>query len=367
MNEPHNDDMLLRGDRVPNFTLSTADGRLLLFYEYAVARPTLIVACGTGWDEDRRTLFAAAACAAGQSHDAQVIVLSSPAVSQELGADLGVCVALDDPQARVRRRFFGDLVNSEDGVMVLLDQNLRVLDGWVATAAEIGGAVLRRGIDALFDRSASETLAGEEPPAGAAPILLVPRVLPVELCAELVAGFARWDPRPSPMPTADGAGLQVEPGRKSRIDAEIGDADLEQEVVASITRRVLPEVQKAFCYRPTRFERLKLVCYRADEGGHFAAHRDNTAPQTAHRRFALTLDLNRGDYRGGELVFPEYGTAAYAPSRGGAIVFSGSHAHAVQPVSQGTRYAVVSFMYHDERLGEAGQAGDRARAASPNG
>jgi hypothetical protein len=327
----------------------------------------LIVACGTGWDEDRCAVSAAAACAAGRSHDAQVIVLSSPVAGRELGADLGVCVALDDPQARVRRRFFGDLVDGEDGVIVLLDQNLRVLDGWVATAAEIGDAFLRRGIDALLNRSASETLTGEEPPAGAAPVLLVPRVLPVELCAELVAGFARWNPRPSPMPTADGSGLEVEPGRKSRIDAEIGDAALEQEVMASITRRLLPEVEKAFCYRPTRFERLKLVCYRADEAGHFAAHRDNTAPQTGHRRFALTLDLNRGDYRGGELIFPEYGVAGYAPSRGGAIVFSCSHAHAVKPVLQGSRYALISFVYDEARSGVEGHQGKRARAASPKG
>jgi predicted 2-oxoglutarate/Fe(II)-dependent dioxygenase YbiX len=191
-------------------------------------------------------------------------------------------------------------------------------------------------------------------------VLLVPRVLPVELCAELVAGFPRWNPAPSPMPSADGVGLEVVPERKARLDAEIGDADLEQEVIASISRRVLPEVQKAFCYQATRFERLKLVCYPGEQGGHFAAHRDNTAPQTAHRRFALTLDLNRGDYRGGELVFPEYGSAVYAPSRGGAVVFSGSLAHAVQPVSQGERYTLISFMYGETRPRKAGQASEPA-------
>ena len=345
MDQKIDDDMLLRGDRVTNFTLSAADGRLLLFYEFAVGRPMLIAACPPKWDAERCAVFARAVSAAGARADAQSVVLSSPAVSRDLGAD--ACVTLDDPDVKIRRRLFGDLVTGDDGVIVLLDPNLRLLDGWVVTPDEAEQDSIMRGIGMLFAENAGEPSAGDSPQAGSAPVLMVPRVLPPDLCAELVATFPKWAPAASPMPTADGAGLAVDPNRKSRVDAEIGDVELEQEVVASISRRVLPEVQKAFCYRPTRFERLKLVCYRAEENGRFAAHRDNTAPQTAHRRFALTLDLNRGEYSGGELVFPEYGDTRYAPTSGGAVVFSGSHAHAVCPVSQGERYALISFMYDD--------------------
>jgi hypothetical protein len=44
------------------------------------------------------------------------------------------------------------------------------------------------------------------------------------------------------------------------------------------------------------------------DGGFFRAHRDNLSPATAHRRFALTLNLNES-YQGGQLRFP-------APARG---------------------------------------------------
>ena len=68
----------------------------------------------------------------------------------------------------------------------------------------------------------------------------------------------------------------------------------------------MPEVRKAFVFRATRFEGFKIVCYDAASGGFFHAHRDNLSPATAHRRFALTLNLNN-DYEGGYLRFREYG------------------------------------------------------------
>src|SRR5215218_7840664 len=45
--------------------------------------------------------------------------------------------------------------------------------------------------------------------------------------------------------------------------------------------------------------------------------RDNLSPATAHRRFALTLNLNDG-YQGGQLRFPEYGPELYRPAPGAA-------------------------------------------------
>ena len=48
----------------------------------------------------------------------------------------------------------------------------------------------------------------------------------------------------------------------------------------------------------TRIERYIIACYDAATGGHFAAHRDNTTPGTAHWRFAVTINLN-DDFVGG--------------------------------------------------------------------
>ena len=53
-------------------------------------------------------------------------------------------------------------------------------------------------------------------------------------------------------------------------------------------------------------ERYIVACYAAEEGGHFRAHRDNTTKGTAHRRFAVSINLN-DDFDGGEVSFPEYG------------------------------------------------------------
>jgi hypothetical protein len=66
---------------------------------------------------------------------------------------------------------------------------------------------------------------------------------------------------------------------------------------------MLPEVRKAFAFRATRFEGFKIACYDAAAGGFFRPHRDNLTPSTAHRVFALTLNLSDG-YEGGQLRFP---------------------------------------------------------------
>ena len=46
-----------------------------------------------------------------------------------------------------------------------------------------------------------------------------------------------------------------------------------------------------------------------------------------HRRFAVSLNLNTGDYEGGCLRFPEFGPHLYVAPAGGAVVFSCSLLH----------------------------------------
>jgi predicted 2-oxoglutarate/Fe(II)-dependent dioxygenase YbiX len=113
-----------------------------------------------------------------------------------------------------------------------------------------------------------------------------------------------------------------------------------------VTRRIVPEMRKAFQYQATRIERYIVACYDGSEGGHFRAHRDNTTPGTAHRRFAVTVNLNDG-FEGGELWFPEFGTRRYRPPAGGAVVFSCSLLHEATPVTKGVRYACLPFLYDD--------------------
>jgi predicted 2-oxoglutarate/Fe(II)-dependent dioxygenase YbiX len=111
--------------------------------------------------------------------------------------------------------------------------------------------------------------------------------------------------------------------------------------------RLAPMVQRAFMWRPTRMERYLVACYDAESGGFFKPHRDNTTHGTAHRRFAVTINLNASEYEGGDLRFPEYGSRTYRAPTGGAVVFACAMLHEATPVTKGERYAFLPFLYDD--------------------
>ncbi|MBY0334808.1 MAG: 2OG-Fe(II) oxygenase, partial [Acetobacteraceae bacterium] len=113
-----------------------------------------------------------------------------------------------------------------------------------------------------------------------------------------------------------------------------------------ITRRIAPEMRKAFQFSPARIERDTVARYDGAEGGHVRAHRDNTTPGPAHRRFAVTINLN-DEFDGGMLWFPEFGPRRYRPPLGGAVVFSCSLLHEATPVTRGVRFATLPFLYDD--------------------
>ena len=77
-----------------------------------------------------------------------------------------------------------------------------------------------------------------------------------------------------------------------------------------------------------------------------------TIPRRAPR---ITINLNAGDYDGGDLRFPEYGGRTYRAPTGGAVVFSCSLLHEATPVTRGKRYAFLPFLYNEEaaRIREA--------------
>ena len=90
------------------------------------------------------------------------------------------------------------------------------------------------------------------------------------------------------------------------------------------------------------------IVYEIGPGkGHFRPHRDNTTFGTAHRRFAVTINLNAEEYEGGNLCFPEFGQRTYRAPTGGAIVFSCSLLHEALPVTSGKRYAFLPFLYDE--------------------
>lgn len=251
----------------------------------------------------------------------------------KVAARYGVC---DEPKPGETARY--------QPTTFILDPALRVL------------AVLPIADPLLHAQQLSELL-GRLPPLGSvrqgrpsAPVLLVPQLFERAFCRELIALYDRHGGEDSGYMTSDAGGKTVgviDYGRKRRRDYQIDDADMRKEIRVRVERRLVPEVRKAFQFRCNFIERYIIACYDAGEGGYFRAHRDNTTKGTAHRRFAVTINLNAEEYEGGDLCFPEFGRESYRAPSGGAIVFSCSLMHEALPVTRGRRYAVLPFLYDE--------------------
>ena len=179
-------------------------------------------------------------------------------------------------------------------------------------------------------------------------MLVLPNVFEPEFCQHLIGLYeAHGGEQSGFMREVDGKTVGVHDQKhKVRKDYTIEDQTLMAQTQARILRRIVPEIEKVHCFRVTRMERYLVGCYAAEDGGHFGAHRDNTTAGTAHRRFAVSINLN-AEFEGGEVSFPEYGPRSFKPPPGGAVVFSCSLLHAVSRVTAGRRYAFLPFLYDD--------------------
>ncbi len=240
----------------------------------------------------------------------------------------------------------GDLLSAAAFSCVLGDRNRRLLriDRDIAEAD-------------YAERLLAELRAWPEPeptvlPAFA-PVLYVPRVLEPDFCKRLMEihesdnapSYAQQDSHGQARENTDAT-------VKVRRDHYVRDPALFNEIKRRLARRVLPEIQKAFFYRVTGVEEFKICRYDAEDHGHFIPHRDNNILSGAHRRFAMTLNLNpageAGDYEGGCLRFPEYGPHLYRPEAGDAVIFSCSLLHEATEVTRGRRYVLLSFMFGED-------------------
>lgn len=182
-----------------------------------------------------------------------------------------------------------------------------------------------------------------------APVLIMPNLLEPALCARLVSVYERLGGEASGiMVNVQGKTKPVSNVTfKSRSDVTIVDEQLVALLQRRVKQKVVPLVRKAFCFGITRMERYTVACYDSKEGGFFHPHRDNTLAGTAHRRIALSVNLN-DDFEGGTLNFPEYGPRNYKMPAGTGVAFSCTLLHQVLPVTQGRRYAFLPFLYDEE-------------------
>jgi predicted 2-oxoglutarate/Fe(II)-dependent dioxygenase YbiX len=193
-----------------------------------------------------------------------------------------------------------------------------------------------------FARSASD-------PVGAqAPVLLVPGLFEPELCRRLIEHWNVSEKRADTVSSVTHGDSYASAAFKKRRDVWIADPALLQTLQQRIGRRAVPEIRKAFNFRVVHGEVMRIGCYDSADGGYFRAHRDNTTPYTAHRQFAMSVNLNTGEYEGGDVRFPEYGHQLYRPGAGGAVIFSCSLLHEALPVTKGRRFGLFTFLYDEE-------------------
>ena len=263
----------------------------------------------------------------------------------------------DDSSGAMARGFRAlSAAGALDPQWVVLDPTLRVL----AYAPLADGAPL---LAALATRGPPENHAGVPVHA---PVLVVPRVFEPALCRQLIDIYrAQGGQESGVMMQRGGKTVPVLDDFKKRRDTTIRDEEVKQTLRSRMSHRLLPEIRKVFQYQATRVERYIVACYEASEGGYFRAHRDDTTTGTAHRRFAVSMNLNAEEFEGGDLRFPEFGPATYRPPTGGAVVFSCALLHEATPVTRGTRYAFLPFLF-DEAAEQVRLANQRAAEASQN-
>lgn len=309
----------------PRYVLDTAAGRYLVL---AVVPAGPAVARAVAAIEAVRAPF-------NDLHASAFVLIVGPDDQRDSRQDsLPGLRFLFDPDAAVAPLY--DAVEAER--WVLIDPALHMI-------ATVGP----EGAPALLDR-----IAKLPPPShhggfeGMAPVLVTPRIFEPGFCDRLIELYRATGGEPSGfMREVDGVTtLMMNDQHKRRSDVLIEEDLLQKQVVARLNRRLIPQIEKAFNFKPTRIERYLVARYDADTGGFFRPHRDNTTKGTAHRRFAVSINLN-SDYDGGDLRFPEFGDRTYRPPPGGACVFSCSVLHEATPVTRGERFAFLPFLYDE--------------------
>jgi peroxiredoxin/predicted 2-oxoglutarate/Fe(II)-dependent dioxygenase YbiX len=226
----------------------------------------------------------------------------------------------------------------------LINPNLRIFKIYNSVDVADPAATVLADIAQMFPPQTPQTFAIH------APVLLIPNVISPEFCQELIQVWHTHGNEDSGFMRRDGERTvgYMDYKHKIRRDHFVQEEKLRDRIDRIMNRRVFPEIEKAFCYPVTRREAYKIACYNSESGGYFRPHRDNNTGGTAHRKFAMTLNLNAEDYEGGYLRFPEYGPHLYKPPTGSAVIFSCSLLHEATDVKDGVRFALLSFFYGEE-------------------
>jgi len=354
---------------IPRFTFHTAAGRYIVLCfpgivgdEAGQAAMRAIAANHRMFDDDKISLFGVVADPEDRAQNR--IQERVPGIRFFLDDDLAIsrrygAVPRDATfgQALALRRFW-----------LVLDPALRILKRFPFSSGGAEQAELFNYLSALPPVDSYPGFAVQ------APVLCLHSVFEPALCQKLIGLYETHGGGESGfMREVNGKTVGIfDHNHKRRKDYTITDDEIIRITQARIKRRIVPEIAKVHQFHVSRMERYIVSCYSAEDGGHFRAHRDDTTKGTAHRRFAVSINLN-AEFEGGEISFPEFGPRGFKPPPGGAVIFSCSLLHRVSKVTAGRRYAFLPFLYDEaaaklraENLGFLdAPAGEMQNAAAP--
>jgi len=343
------------GDRVPDFALPGLDGKLRKFIWSFTGAPVCLLAV-----DKLATLEPApfvAWCAACADAAVVPVVVAGDRVADAAGPWTRLGSKLDGgPDAPLLlcdadRKFLAALLAQGSGGLgfgpggggllrlrvIVLDPNQRVaatFEGRALAAASEAMPALARSVRA--DGGAGQLL--QTPMA---PVLILPRVFEPEFCTQVIRLWGKGDHADSGVSSRYGNVNVAE--LKRTEDYTIVEPMMQKAISDRLAYRIGPELTKVFAFdRQFTFDSHVVLSYSAEGKHFFGAHRDNGAPTTADRAFAVSLNLN-DDFEGGALIFPEYAAVRVSPPLGAAAVFSCSLLHQVLPVTRGRRFVLTTF------------------------
>jgi peroxiredoxin len=329
---------LLAGDLLPDWVLSDLDGKRFSFYGDAVeGRPLVVVFCPRYSEVSDGILGQFGALSQAYSKQgAAVFVIFPNEKSARRRASLPFPVLVD--RQHQLTEFFGleltTLVLRNDNhvkgiVTGETEPHINLSLGWAASV-----------------RAEMPTILMEQRHP---PILLIPEVFSNSDCQRLIEIFhTRGQTFLEEKVAGDYLGTDYkmripEHMREDRIDHFFFDKDT-VDLLKQRLNRVIPDIHRAFQYRVTKYESLRMARYEGTRAGLGHGHRDNIPPFT-HRRFAMSINLNTDEFEGGTLRFPEFGDQRYRPKSGTAMIFSSSLLHEAMDVSAGRRFVFLAFLF----------------------
>ncbi len=322
------------GDRLPDIELPIAGGELRKLYWAFRGEPVALIAATSAAALD--ALDVAGLAAACKTHSVPLVGLIGETATVQAKEPLFV---LQDGARQVADILLAPDVAGKSVTtrLLLLDANQRLLAALADPTPDAAAKMLASEIArAKHDEPMPALMQGTAPP-----VLILPRVFEPELCQSLIALWQHSERNETGVSSRYGNVSMAQAKRTE--DHTVADPAAIRAISDRLAYRVGPELLRGFGYdRPFVFDAHVILSYGAEEKHYFKAHRDNGAPQTADRAFAVSLNLNE-DYEGGELIFPEYGRLRFKPPAGAAAVFSCALLHEALPVTKGRRYVLTSF------------------------